>query len=228
MLIEVIATNIADVHTASASGADRIELVTGIQEGGLTPSAAMIAAAVTAATIPVQVMIRPHSQSFCYSSEDLQIMRNDIQIAKDNGAAGVVLGVLNEQKEIDQAALESLLKVAAGLKVTFHRAFDELDDQFAGLDVLSQYKGEIAQILTSGGKPKAIDALEQLAQLQIAAAKHNIAILGGRGLSPENSKVFVEHTKVKQVHYGSAVRYNNSFMEAINPERIAQIRSIVK
>ncbi|MFD0673548.1 copper homeostasis protein CutC [Cohnella sp. GCM10027633] len=40
MILEVIATTVADAKDASRYGADRIELVTGIAEGGLTPSAA--------------------------------------------------------------------------------------------------------------------------------------------------------------------------------------------
>ncbi|GAF06262.1 cytoplasmic copper homeostasis protein cutC [Paenibacillus pini JCM 16418] len=40
MKLEVIATNLSDALLAQNNGADRIELVTGILEGGLTPSPA--------------------------------------------------------------------------------------------------------------------------------------------------------------------------------------------
>jgi copper homeostasis protein CutC len=44
--LEVIAISISDVKAAERYGANRIELVTGIAEGGLTPSIGLIEAAI--------------------------------------------------------------------------------------------------------------------------------------------------------------------------------------
>ncbi|MBX4373255.1 copper homeostasis protein CutC, partial [Mycobacterium tuberculosis] len=79
---------------AQKSGAGRIELVTGLAEGGLTPSYGVIERMCKELKIPVNVMIRPHSRGFCYSEEDIEIMIEDISICKKLGAAGVVFGVL--------------------------------------------------------------------------------------------------------------------------------------
>ncbi|WP_246289405.1 copper homeostasis protein CutC, partial [Bacillus haikouensis] len=150
MFIEFIATTLEDAILIEQSGADRIELVSALTEGGLTPSHSLIEAAVNRVSIPVNVMVRPHSQSFCYSDDDFLIMKNDIKIIRSIGANGVVLGVLNEKGEVNQHMLEELLKECNGMEVTFHRAIDYTINPVQAAETLAQYK-EITTILTSGG-----------------------------------------------------------------------------
>ncbi len=45
--------------------------------------------------LPVFVLIRPRGGDFVYSDLELEVMRHDIRLFKDNGADGFVLGVLN-------------------------------------------------------------------------------------------------------------------------------------
>ena len=42
------------------------------------------------------MLIRPRSGNFTYSNADFEIMKNDIQLCKDLGCAGIVSGVLND------------------------------------------------------------------------------------------------------------------------------------
>ncbi|MFB9326743.1 copper homeostasis protein CutC [Paenibacillus aurantiacus] len=226
MLVEVIATNIADVRAAGAYGADRIELVTGIAEGGLTPSLGLIEAAAAVSAIPVQVMVRPHSQSFCYDNADLAVMRRDIAAIRQAGAAGIVIGVLDERGAVDVPALETLLAAAGDLDVTFHRAFDETADQLVALRTLAAYP-QIRRILTAGGQRPAPQAVQQLAALAEAAADTHLRILAGYGLSAETVAVVVQGSGVHEVHFGSAAREDGSFARPISRERIEAIRSAV-
>lgn len=227
MIIEVIATTIDDIAVASASAANRIELVSGIAEGGLTPSIGLIEAAVATSKIPVNVMIRPHSQSFTYSEADITLMIRDIEAVKACGAPGIVIGSNNSKRQIDMHSLERLLKAADGLDVTYHRAFDELEDQFEGLQVLAQYPA-ISRILTSGGADKAIDSMEHLKRLQQWAVELGLHLQGGSGLSVENTEQFVRKTGIRQVHFGSAVRADSSFSKPMDSKRIYAIRQILK
>ena len=45
--------------------------------------------------IPVRVMIRPRAGDFHYSDQEMDVMRTDIRILKENGADGFVLGLLH-------------------------------------------------------------------------------------------------------------------------------------
>lgn len=226
MLIEVIAIRTEDVEAAAEGGADRIELVTGIAEGGLTPSIGLVNAAVNASTLPVQVMIRPHSQSFCYSAGDMKIMLRDIEAIKDTGAAGIVIGMLTAAGELDRPSLELALRAAEGLDVTFHRAFDEISDQPEALRQLADYSS-ISRVLTSGGMKPAPQSADRIRSLREEGDRLGISILGGYGLHADNIEEFVGKTGVRETHFGSGVRRNGSFMEPILPSSIAEIRELL-
>jgi len=92
MLFEVIAHNLTDVKHAEKYGADRIELVKSMGEGGITPSYGLIKTAVEAVDIPINVIGRPHGKTFVYTEDDIQEMLHDIDINKDVGARGIIIG----------------------------------------------------------------------------------------------------------------------------------------
>ena len=92
-MLEIIATTVQDALIIAEGGADRIELVSALSEGGLTPSYGLMRQAINAANIPVNVMIRPHSAGFVYDEADLLCMIEDIKQARASGANGVVFGI---------------------------------------------------------------------------------------------------------------------------------------
>ena len=216
-MIEIIGTTIEDVKRIQESGADRIELVSGLSEGGLTPSYSLIKRAVQSVKIPVNVMIRPHSRSFIYTEEEIQLMVEDIMIAKELNANGVVFGVLNKYNEICIPSLEKLLKACDGIDVTFHKAIDELDDQVHGMEVLAAYE-QIKNVLTSGGKGNILKNIPVIKNM-VEKAKHINVIVGG-GLNFENIKEVMEVTKAPQYHFGTVVRNDKSTFGEINTDRL--------
>ncbi|MUG67484.1 copper homeostasis protein CutC [Paenibacillus campinasensis] len=227
MLLEVIATCVQDAITAEHSGADRLELITALTEGGLTPGIGMVQEVVRAVQIPVHVMVRPHSRSFIYDAWDIATMVAEIKAIRSTGAAGIVLGALTEDGMIDERALEQMLAASGSLQVTFHRAFDELKDQMSGLEVLKQY-APVTRILTSGGKPKACDAVPRIHQLVEAAQDSHIRILAGSGLSRAMIRDFVEQTGVSEVHFGTSVRYGQSALAPIHPEELRRVAAALQ
>ncbi|MFD9625260.1 copper homeostasis protein CutC [Peribacillus muralis] len=225
MYIEFIATTIEDAIVIEQSGADRIELVSSLAEGGLTPSHAMIEAVVRSVKIPVNVMVRPHSQSFCYSERDLDIMKNDIRIIRTLGANGVVLGALNDKNEIHRSYLKELLAECAGLEVTFHRAIDDTADPIQSAEILSHYP-EITTILTSGGHGDLPSRMKTIQQMKAACG--HIAILVGSGLHKDNILSIDSELNTGHYHFGTAVRKNNSLIEGVQVEKAKEIVNLLK
>ncbi|AJS61635.1 copper homeostasis protein [Paenibacillus sp. IHBB 10380] len=226
MLLEVIATTVGDAIMAERGGADRIELITGISEGGLTPSLALIEKVREAVSIPVRVMVRPHARSFQYDEEDIETMRRDIVHIGSVGGLDLVMGMLRHDGTVDEENLKILLDAANGIKVTFHRAFDEVRNQAEALDVLSQYP-EITDILTSGGCKTAPEGADQLAKLVRLTAGQSISILAGAGLTEQGLESFLRQSGVSRVHFGSAVRQDGDPLKPINPEYLQHIRTII-
>ncbi|WP_339834654.1 copper homeostasis protein CutC [Paenibacillus sp. FSL R7-0272] len=140
-ILEVIALDAADAQAAEQGGADRIELVSAMSEGGLTPSYGQIEQVVSKVSIPVYVMIRPHSRSFCYSANDLQAMIQDIRVARELGAAGIVIGALTDEGEVDRSFLQTCLLSAQGMGVTFHRAIDSSAHVVRALESIGSVNG---------------------------------------------------------------------------------------
>lgn len=222
MLLEIIATTVDDAITAENNGADRLELITAITEGGLTPGIGLVQQVIKAVNIPVHVMVRPHSRSFVYSETDVATMIAEIQAIRSAGAAGVVLGALTPDGKIDEETLGALLAWTGDMQVTYHRAFDELDDQFVGLRTLMKYPA-VTRVLTSGGPQPAPQAIPQIRRLVEEARGSHLKILAGNGLTWEIIRDFIDQTGVTEVHFGSAVRYGRSGLKPIDP---VELRSL--
>lgn len=182
--IEVCCTSMADVIAARDGGAVRVELCSGIEVGGLTPSAGLVVGAVREkGMMRVNVLIRPRAGDFVYSTRELAVMEADIEAAKAAGADGVVTGALTPRGDVDIAAMHRLLKHCKGLDVTFHRAFDECRDPASSLEQIIGLG--IPRLLTSGTEATAAEGADIIAAL-VRQAAGRIAIMPGSGINPQN------------------------------------------
>lgn len=224
VLFEVIATTVADARLAAQAGADRLELITAMGEGGLTPSLGLIEAVVETVSIPVNVIVRPHSRSFVYDADDHAVMLRDVRAVKAAGANGVVIGMLNARGEIDREQLARAIDAADGLAITFHRAFDEVRDQRRALDVLLGFDA-VTNVLTSGGKPSVLDAEATIRDLVREASGSHCTVLAGAGLTVDAVAGFVNRTQVQAVHFGSGVRVGGNGLAPIDIDKVARVRA---
>ncbi|WP_242143248.1 MULTISPECIES: copper homeostasis protein CutC [unclassified Bacillus cereus group] len=223
-MLEVIATCLEDVKRIEKAGGNRIELIAAYMEGGLTPSYALIKAAVKAVNIPIHVMIRPHAKSFIYTQEEIELMKEDIEIAQSLGVAGVVLGVLTEENKIDEEKLADLLSVVDGVNVTFHRAIDEVEDLVDAVKILRKFN-KVTHILTSGGTGHIVENIPVLAEMK-KASEGEIELIIGSGVTQENIKKLLHDTGIKQVHVGTAAREGKSCFAEIDQSAIRSLLNV--
>ncbi|MGF6902007.1 copper homeostasis protein CutC [Paraburkholderia sp. GAS348] len=240
VLLEVIATTVADARLAVQAGANRLELVTAMGEGGLTPSLGLIEAVVAAADfraanaaagapaagVPVNVIVRPHSRSFVYDADDYAVMLRDVRAVKAAGANGVVIGMLTPDGEIDREGLARAIDAADGMAITFHRAFDETRDLQKALDVLLGF-GAVTNVLTSGGKPSVLQAESIVRELVRQASGSHCTVLAGAGLTIDAVAGFVSETQVQAVHFGSGVRVGGNSLAPVDAAKVAQVRALL-
>lgn len=196
MLLEICACNFQSVINAEKAGAHRIELCSELAVGGLTPSYGLLKHTINNSKIPAFVLIRPRSGNFTYSDSEFEIMKQDIQLCKDLGYAGIVSGILNEDNTIDAERTKQLIKISKPLSFTFHRAFDWTPNPFFALEELINLG--VDRILTSGQETSAEKGIELLKQLNKKANK-KIIILPGGGINAQNAKLFKENG-FKEVH----------------------------
>ncbi len=187
MTLEICASTYQSAINAQEAGADRIELCSELAIGGITPSYGLLKTVVEALSIPVFVLIRPRSGNFTYSEDEFEIMRNNIQLCKDLGCAGIVSGVLNEDNSIDMDRTKALVELSKPLPFVFHRAFDWTPNPFESIEQLVDLGVE--RVLTSGQETSAEKGVDLLRQLK-EETNGRIAILPGGGINSENIMVF--------------------------------------
>ncbi|WNG40166.1 copper homeostasis protein CutC [Archangium violaceum] len=194
--LEVCVDDVAGLVSAAAGGADRIELCAGLEMGGITPSRGLMARA-AALDLPVLAIIRPRAGDFVYDAATLDVMRTDIDTAREAGLAGVVLGASRPDGRLDEDALATLIAHAAGLEVALHRAFDLVPDPLEALETAVSLG--FARILTSGGSATALAGAETIAAVTRASAGR-ISIMPGSGVRPDTVSELLAKTGAREVH----------------------------
>jgi len=212
VLIEVCVDSVASAIAAERGGAARVELCSDLLEGGITPSAGLIATVRSKISIGLHPIIRPRPGDFCYSKEEIEIIRRDIEIAKDLGADGVVLGILDPEGNVNVERTRELVELARPLSTTFHRAFDMSSDLLRALESVCQTGAD--RILTSGGEQTSLEGIDAIASL-VRAAQGRVAIMAGGGIGHKDAPAIIERTGVQEIHVGlsssveSSMRYRN-------------------
>ncbi len=174
---EVCVESYQEALLAVAAGATRIELCENLSCGGTTPSYGTIKKVIEKLKVPVMVMIRPRGGDFCYTTDEFEIMREDIRMCNLLGADGVVFGLLKRDNKIDIERTSELVRLAHSMSVTFHKAIDDSRDLLQSVTQLKSIG--ISRILTSGGQPTAIEGAEILRKMiEIGGDQLKIIVAG--------------------------------------------------
>ncbi len=221
LLREFCAENLTLAPAAVAAGARRIELCDNLAVGGTSPSYGVIRAAVAFAhanNVQVMAMVRPRGGDFVYSTYEQVMMLDDIACTRELGVDGVVFGCVRPGEggrlELDRALVARLVDAAKSsdsarppLQVTFHMAFDVLDNkaQFSALDELA--KLGVERILTHGG-PAGTPILDNVGHLRelVSYAAGRLIILPGGGITWQNAGEVADALGVHEVHGTRIVR----------------------
>jgi copper homeostasis protein len=219
-VLEVIACRVADAIEAEKGEADRLEVISHFERGGLTPPLDLVRAIQTAVRLPLRVMLResdgyqaPNNdevERLCSAARQLAALRVD----------GVVLGFLRDGK-IDFELTQHILASAPALKATFHHAFDETSDPFQALTDLSQCR-QIDRVLTSGGSGDWADKIERLARYQQATRGCPIILVGG-GVDASVIKAIRATTNLAEFHIGRAARVPAVVNGSVQSARVKEL-----
>jgi len=204
VLFELCAESLEAALAGESGGADRIELCAELACGGVTPDANVTIAALRALSIPVHILIRPRPGDFVFSPSEFDLMKGQIEQAKQAGATGVALGMLSADRTVDVKRSRALVELARPMNATFHRAFDETRDLHEALERVIETGAN--NLLTSGGAANVLSGAECLADLQRRAGGR-INIIAGGGLRLESLAETVRRSGVFAVH-GSLNRRN--------------------
>lgn len=227
-LLEIAVDTVEAAVAAERGGGDRMELCGDLSVGGVTPDVALLRAVREQIRIPVFAMIRPRARDFVYSAAEFEEMKESIDVAKDLGGDGLVLGILKPDTSVDIQRTRELVSLAKSLPVTFHRAFDETADLAQALEDVVQTGA--ARILTSGGASSALEGAESIGSL-VNAAADRITIIPGAGINAANILGIAGVTHAREFHSGlsSALPYPRADYAAFEQgvrELVEKLRSV--
>lgn len=195
--IESCCTTLADALAAQKAGADRIELCADLSCGGVTPPLEMIHEAVSALSIPVNVLVRPRAGDFVYLPSEVEEMLDTIAGCKRVGVNGVVIGALDRDGNVDIGTMQCLVAASRPLSITFHRAFDRCSHWHRALeDVISL---GCDRLLTSGLASDAMEGRFVIASL-VGQASGRIVIMAGCGVRPDNIDLIARDSSADEFH----------------------------
>jgi len=203
-LLEISVESVGAAVAAERGGANRIELCADLRLGGLTPPEELMRVVRDAVRLPIFAMIRPRAGDFAYSDLDRFRMKLDISIAQRAGMDVIVLGLVGRdlttgRYSIDVARSHMMVWHAKPLPVTFHRAFDVLDDPEAGIKDLMRVGA--ARVLTSGGADTALAGIATLERL-VQAAKERVIVVPGGGINASNIAQVARQSGAREIHSG--------------------------
>ncbi|XP_022080905.1 copper homeostasis protein cutC homolog isoform X1 [Acanthaster planci] len=198
--MEVCVDSVRSATAAERGGATRIELCAGLSEGGTTASLGLLRIVKAVTTLPVFALIRPRAGDFLYDPEELEVMREDIQLCKENGADGIVFGALTSSGSIDTEVCKEFIgifQINRHLMSPILPAFDMCRDPHASLEVLISLGFE--RVLTSGQESSALEGLPLIREL-IQIANNRITVMPGGAINARNLDRILTGSGAKEFH----------------------------
>lgn len=223
MRLEIVTTTLDETLQAAEAGADRVELVSGITEGALTPTYGSIKGVHDHSPIPAFCMIRPHNQGFVYSKNDVEEMIDDIR--NQQGLADhFVLGCLTEENQIDEEALKKLVDACGTTPVVFHKAFDRLEDQKAALHTLAKYP-QIKRVLSNFKAKNIAEEIDRVKEMLDYATSLGIKVTFAGGINADSIRV-LKSIGAEDVHISSAARIDGLAKNKLDLDRIREFHKL--
>lgn len=231
--LEVCVDSVESAVEAERGGADRIELCANLDAGGITPSAGLIQEICKRFKIGVHVMVRPRAGDFCYSREEFETMKRDVEFCKRAKVGGVVFGILTLNRKLDVARTRLLAALANPLHVTMHCAIDEIENWIPAVNTLMKIR--VQMILTSGGKPSVMQGLDRIC-LMAEYAGRAIEVVPGAGITFRNVRQIAAISRIRSVHVLSCVtekdtassgKLFNSSIRRVSRNKVKQLAGLL-
>jgi copper homeostasis protein len=234
MLLEIIVCSIEDAVAAERGGANRLEIISHYEAGGLTPSFDLVREITSKVKIPARVMLRESEPFVVADKVEIERLRNAARAFAQLPVDGLVLGFLKEAPgggapggmQIDHDLVSSMLACAPKLKATFHRAFEELPDPLGAIRELKRHP-QIDCILSGNCGEQWAAMPDRFGEWERAALPEIRMLIGG-GTDREVVKIFCKATTIRAFHAGRAVRQGEKIDGLVLAERVKELAELIK
>lgn len=206
-ILEACVDSVRSAIEAEKGGASRVELCSDLVIGGVSPSVPLFRQIRKYTDLKIRVLLRPRYGDYCYDSYEFEELREEVAIFREEGADGVVVGILNPDGTLNTEQLSELKQEARSMDITLHRAFDVCADPFQALEQAVEMGFDT--ILTSGQAPTAWEGRELLKELQ-EKSRGRIEILAASGIGPGPIRNLIPYTDISSYHMSGKTELESS------------------
>lgn len=222
-VLEIIVSSLADAVEAEAGGADRLEVVRDLANGGLTPDLELVRRIADAVTIPVRVMLRESASMGWADRAELETLcRKAVDLSR-MGVDGLVAGFISGG-QLDLQTLQAIASAAGQTSITFHRAFDLLSNPEAAIEQLKTIP-QVDRILTPGEPGEWPERQVRLQAWQQIAAPE-ITILAAAGMAESVITGLLKDPAISEIHIGRAAREPAETFGQVSRAKVAWIKGL--
>lgn len=130
--LKVSVDSVASALAATTYGATELHLCSNLEIGGTTPTSSLLELVREVTSLPINVLIKPHGNSYTYDTFEFEEIKREIISAKQHLADGVIIGML-ENSKLDLQRLKVLIDLAKPMTTTLNGCFDLCSDPLASL-----------------------------------------------------------------------------------------------
>ncbi len=86
--------------------------------GGLSPDPALFKVVRANTDLEIRTLLRPRFGDFCYDEYEFEMLKEEVQMYREFGADGVVIGILRPDGTMNVEQMEELVRISGDMKVT--------------------------------------------------------------------------------------------------------------
>ena len=209
-ILETCVDCVESAIAAQEGGADRVELCSDLVIGGVSPSVPLfrqIRKYTDLKIRTIRTLLRPRYGNYCFSGYECDELNEEIAIFREEGADGVVVGILNPDGTLNTGQLARFKETAGDMEIALHRAFDVCLDPMQAMEEVISLGYDT--ILTSGQAATAWEGRELLKELQ-EKSRGRIEILAASGISPAVIQKLVPYTGISSYHMSGKIEIESA------------------
>lgn len=196
-ILETCVDCVESALAAQEGGASRVELCSDLVIGGVSPSLPLFRQIRKYTDLKIRVLLRPRYGDYCFDKYECDELNEEILMFREEGADGVVVGILNPDGTLNTEQLARFKQSAANIEIALHRAFDVCLDPMNAMEQVIELGYDT--ILTSGQQETAWEGRDMLKKLH-EAARGRIEILAAGGIGRNAIEKLVPYTGISSYH----------------------------
>ena len=116
-ILETCVDCVESALAAEKGGASRIELCSDLVIGGVSPSLPLFRQIRRYTDLKIRVLLRPRYGDYCYNDYECDELNEEIGMFREEGADGVVVGILNPDGTLNIKQLARFKESASSMEI---------------------------------------------------------------------------------------------------------------